>query len=180
MYRAASSAADKADSQNHNSNNDHGRRTIDVADTAEHEGAESAELSDDSQESGGSACEAKEEEEETYDEEADHRDAAWLAENHPGATDAVLSCPACFIQICFVCQAHARFAGQFRALSVVHCEISDQLYAFTKRSGLLEPATTHSSNDGEVLRAVVCSECGTKVGVLDHEDVYHLFHVLSS
>ncbi|KAJ1734272.1 hypothetical protein LPJ72_002432 [Coemansia sp. Benny D160-2] len=176
MYRAASSAADSADPQNHN--NDHDRRTIDVADAAEHEGAESAELSDDSQESsGGSACEANEE---TYDEEADHRDAAWLAENHPGATDAVLSCPACFTQICFVCQAHTRFAGQFRALSVVHCETSDQLYAFTKRSGLLEPVAAHSSNGGDVLRAVVCSECGTKVGVIDHEDVYHLSHVLSS
>ncbi|KAJ2851671.1 hypothetical protein GGI22_005243 [Coemansia erecta] len=127
----------------------------------------------------GEACE------ETYDEEADQQDSAWMDKHHPGATDAVLSCPACFTQICFVCQAHARYSGQFRALSVVHCLLTDEKFAFGKKnkSSPLEPVDEGAAAQADprnVFRAVVCAECGTKVGVMDHENVYHLFHVLAA
>ncbi|KAJ2016041.1 hypothetical protein GGI18_005955, partial [Coemansia linderi] len=66
-----------------------------------------------------------------YDDEADKRDAEWVESElqKGGKTDAVLSCPQCLTQICFECQRHARFAEQFRAQSVRHCEIrNDQLF----------------------------------------------------
>ncbi|KAJ1666755.1 hypothetical protein IW140_002346 [Coemansia sp. RSA 1813] len=142
--------------------------------TSSQEESTGSELSD-SMEVTNEACK------ETYDENADHQDSAWMYKHHPGATDAVLSCPACFTQICFVCQAHARFAGQFRALSVMHCELTEDVFAFGKKSGLLEPIDNSAMqpNGKNVFRAVVCSECGTKVGVMDQENVYHLFHVLT-
>ncbi|KAJ2848406.1 hypothetical protein J3B02_003962 [Coemansia erecta] len=117
-----------------------------------------------------------------YDQDADDLDAQWVAQNHPGLTDAVLSCPGCFTQICFVCQHHTNFEGQFRALSVVNCQIDElQLYIFGKRG--LEPATEEKLvNKGfkkqDIYKLVACAECDTKVGVVDYEDVYHLFHVL--
>ncbi|KAJ1992347.1 hypothetical protein GGI25_002874 [Coemansia spiralis] len=110
---------------------------------------------------------------ELYDEDADQQDAMWMAERHPDTTDAVLSCPGCFTQICFVCQHHSRFPGQYRALSTEHCSVRPDTYAFGK-AGLMVPSST-----GE-FRLVVCAECGTKVGVIDHNNVYHLFHVLAS
>ncbi|KAJ2814765.1 hypothetical protein IWW50_007036, partial [Coemansia erecta] len=114
-----------------------------------------------------------------YDESADTQDAAWVGKQHPGPTDAVLACPMCFVQICFVCQHHSEYAGQYRALSVVHCEVRDTaLYTFGRR-GLLEPlASAHGKDPDDVFRLVVCAECDTKVGVIDSADIYHLFHVL--
>ncbi|KAJ2231269.1 hypothetical protein IWW45_005524 [Coemansia sp. RSA 485] len=118
-----------------------------------------------------------------YDQEADDLDAQWVAQNHPGNTDAVLSCPGCFTQICFVCQHHTKYEGQFRALSVEKCRVEEsQLYTFG-RKGLelaakekLEGSRLEQQN---IYKLVVCAECDTKVGVMDHESVYHLFHVLS-
>ncbi|KAJ2311799.1 hypothetical protein IWW51_002696 [Coemansia sp. RSA 2702] len=114
-----------------------------------------------------------------YDAQADEEDARWVGREHPGATDAVLACPGCFTQICMVCQHHTRFAGQYRARSVVHCKVRDQeLYTFGKR-GLLEPLASSTARRAEdVFRLVVCSACNTKVGVIDSDNYYHLFHVL--
>ncbi|KAJ2724761.1 hypothetical protein GGI07_001722 [Coemansia sp. Benny D115] len=110
-----------------------------------------------------------------YDEKADEADTAWMQAAHPGTTDAILSCPCCFTQVCFVCQQHTRYDGQFRALSVHHCKVmDDQLYSFTKNG--LAPVTKQTPN--EVFKLVVCAECDTKLGVVDDEQVYHLFHVL--
>ncbi|KAJ2709396.1 hypothetical protein H4R19_004275 [Coemansia spiralis] len=118
---------------------------------------------------------------ELHDEQADERDAAWVAEQFPGATDAVLSCPMCFTQICFVCQHHVRFPGQYRAREVVHCRtLDDQLFVFGAR-GRLEPAPDAASRgvDSEVFRLVVCAECSARVGVVDADGAYHLFEVVT-
>ncbi|KAJ1780507.1 hypothetical protein LPJ77_000636 [Coemansia sp. RSA 2523] len=115
---------------------------------------------------------------EFHDEDADTRDADWMNKEHPGHTDAVLACPMCFTQVCFVCQKHERFAGQYRALSVTHCEVQDVLYSYGK-NGLLEPIEAdHSLPTSDVFRLVCCAECHTKLGVIDSCDAYHLFHVL--
>ncbi|KAJ2890538.1 hypothetical protein IWW38_004078, partial [Coemansia aciculifera] len=61
-----------------------------------------------------------------YNDKADKQDAAW-AESELRAkgnmmSDRVLSCPQCLVQICFVCQLHAQFAGQwYHALLELHC-----------------------------------------------------------
>ncbi|KAJ2157142.1 hypothetical protein GGF46_004713 [Coemansia sp. RSA 552] len=115
-----------------------------------------------------------------YDGQADTKDAEWVSRQRPGKTDAVLSCPLCFAQICFLCQAHARYKGQYRALSVENCTVhKDQRYWFGK-SGRLEPLDPDSvaAVEEEVYALVVCDECGTKVGVQGADGEYHLFHVL--
>ncbi|KAJ1892909.1 hypothetical protein LPJ66_006069 [Kickxella alabastrina] len=116
-----------------------------------------------------------------YDENADNVDSEWVERQHPGTTDAVLSCPMCFTQICFVCQHHTRYEGQFRALSVEHCRVlDDQIYVYGRRGLEAILATVAEEKKKEDLyRLVVCGECETKVGVVDSEDIYHLFHVLT-
>ncbi|KAJ2732441.1 hypothetical protein IW152_003836 [Coemansia sp. BCRC 34962] len=115
-----------------------------------------------------------------YDDGADERDARWAESEllRGSKTDAVLSCPQCLTQICFVCQRHARFSEQFRALSAQHCEIrDDQVFVYGPR-GLLEPKTEQTPKDAEVFRLVECSKCQARVGVADSDDVYHLFSVV--
>ncbi|KAJ2780961.1 hypothetical protein H4R18_003159 [Coemansia javaensis] len=115
-----------------------------------------------------------------HDKDADERDAAWVAEQHPGATDAVLSCAMCFTQICFVCQRHVRFPDQFRARAVVHCRtLEHEKYVFGPR-GLLVPAPDGPVPPPDALRLVVCAPCGSRVGVVDADGDYHLFGVLAS
>ncbi|KAJ2819139.1 hypothetical protein FBU31_005636, partial [Coemansia sp. 'formosensis'] len=81
--------------------------------------------------------------------------------------------------ICFVCQRHARFADQFRALSVKHCEIREnELFVYGPR-GLLEPMSETTPKNAEVFRLVECSQCRARVGVADSEGVYHLFSVVA-
>ncbi|KAJ2767731.1 hypothetical protein IWQ56_003214 [Coemansia nantahalensis] len=122
---------------------------------------------------------ASESAEELHDGQADERDAVWVAKRFPGATDAVLSCPLCFTQICFVCQHHVRFPGQYRAREVAHCRtLEDKLYVFGKR-GRLEPAPDGAPQGSEVFRLVVCAECGARVGVVDADGAYHLFEVVA-
>lgn len=116
-----------------------------------------------------------------YDQAADGKDAEWVSENlQTTSTDAILSCPSCFIQICFVCQHHTKFHGQFRALKVEHCWVDDKRKYVYGSKGLLQPLKpAEDGNQTAVYRLVVCKECGTKVGVIDSNDVYHLFHVLT-
>ncbi|KAJ1957748.1 hypothetical protein EC988_000670 [Linderina pennispora] len=114
-----------------------------------------------------------------YDDRADDQDAQYVSQTHPGKTDAVLSCPMCFTQVCFTCQSHVKFPGQYRALSIVHCHIdASQLFVY-KRKGLTRIDSMEEARPSDVYRAVVCDECGTSVGVVDADNVYHLFHVLT-
>ncbi|KAJ1653298.1 hypothetical protein IWQ61_006547 [Dispira simplex] len=60
-----------------------------------------------------------------YDPEADDKDAEWS--DHPSRatlpTDALLHCPMCQTTLCFVCQRHDRYTGQYRALFVENCQV---------------------------------------------------------
>ncbi|KAJ2744845.1 hypothetical protein GGI20_002654 [Coemansia sp. BCRC 34301] len=117
-----------------------------------------------------------------YDDRADERDAAWAdAELHVkgSQSDAVLSCPQCLVQICFVCQRHTRYMDQYRALALQHCAVrDDKLYVYGSR-GLLEPASKKTPDKADVFRLVECSRCQAHVGVADSSGVYHLFDVVA-
>ncbi|PIA15547.1 hypothetical protein COEREDRAFT_44555 [Coemansia reversa NRRL 1564] len=122
-----------------------------------------------------------EDEDTMYDEQADEKNAEWVKKQHPGATDAVLACPLCFTQVCFVCQQHTKYSGQYRAASVEHCRIcDDQLYTFNKRGLMVPLASEKDIPNQNVYRLVLCRKCNTKIGVLDSDGFYHLFHVLTN
>jgi E2F-associated phosphoprotein len=77
-------------------------------------------------------------------------------------TDAILSCPSCFTTICYQCQRHENYAGQFRAIDVFHCIIGD-----------VSEIPLH--------RNLVCEQCKDKVGLWhEKDDIYYLFDVLES
>ncbi|KAI8325152.1 hypothetical protein GQ54DRAFT_283497 [Martensiomyces pterosporus] len=104
-----------------------------------------------------------------YDKQADTEDAEWVKSQYPGTTDAILSCPLCFTQICFTCQHHVKYPGQFRALSVEHCEVDQGEWRQADEDAWEE----------DLYHPVKCAECGTKVGVIDSQKMYHLFGVLT-
>ncbi|KAJ1671812.1 hypothetical protein GGF44_000348 [Coemansia sp. RSA 1694] len=118
-----------------------------------------------------------------YDDKADERDAAWAESElqlQGSATDAVLSCPQCLVQICFVCQRHARFKDQYRALSVQHCTVREEdLFVYGGPHGLLERKSEATPKHAEVFRLVECSRCQARVGVADAHGTFHLFGVVA-
>ncbi|OQR93394.1 hypothetical protein ACHHYP_02573 [Achlya hypogyna] len=109
----------------------------------------------------------KREPDELYGDTLDDEDAAYVSENLRGATDAhcdaALSCPCCFVTVCYASQRHERYETQFRAEKAVNCRVqTDTIYVYERNK--LSP-TTAPSNDDEAYHAVVCSDCGTTVGV---------------
>ncbi|KAJ1677898.1 hypothetical protein EV182_005209 [Spiromyces aspiralis] len=106
----------------------------------------------------------------------------------------VLACPGCFTQICWNSQPHVKYHGQYRAMFVENCQVDEgkRLY-YPRESATAQPVRRTVGPDGgastgsaeeelrqesDVYRPVKCDECGTTVGVVDEEEVYHLFHVL--
>ena len=81
-------------------------------------------------------------------------------------TDAVLSCVGCFATICALCQRHERYE-QYRAV-------------FAAGVRTAEDAAWRPSDAADAYREVTCEGCGTVVGVMDDDDVYHFFNVLAS
>jgi hypothetical protein len=54
----------------------------------------------------------------------DDADEAWVVQQRGGrSSDAVLSCPGCFTMICMECQQHQKYHTQFRAVTVMNCEV---------------------------------------------------------
>ncbi|CAM9133676.1 unnamed protein product [Phaeothamnion confervicola] len=112
---------------------------------------------------------------EFYDDEADNADEVWAAENmRPKSkgqkevkSDADLSCPACFTLVCTECQRHEGYKNQFRALFVMNVTVQGEEMVLKEDAGVEER-----------LRGVRCSECGTDLGVIDEEEVYHFFNVI--
>jgi len=102
-----------------------------------------------------------------YDSEADETDEVWMKRKTENS-DAVLSCPMCFAFLCFDCQRHERYATQFRAMFVENVVVSKEKLA------------PQDADDGEVYYPVACLECGTRVAVVDHEEVFHFFNVVES
>ncbi|KAI6675006.1 hypothetical protein NL676_002912 [Syzygium grande] len=60
---------------------------------------------------------------EFYDPDLDDKDELWIKKKRNGrATDAVLSCPACFTTLCLECPRHEKYVTQYRAIFVMNCE----------------------------------------------------------
>jgi hypothetical protein len=80
-------------------------------------------------------------------------------------TQAILSCPGCFCLICEECQRHENQFNRWRSLEAIDCTIGDET--------IYDSETTY-------YRKVFCTNCGTQVGALDEEEIYHFFGILPS
>ncbi|CAG8563417.1 5001_t:CDS:2 [Diversispora eburnea] len=76
-------------------------------------------------------------------------------------TDAIISCPMCFTNLSYHTQRHEIYVHQYRAIFVENCNViqSEQLI-YQDRP--------------------LCAICGTKVAVIDQEEVYHFFNIIES
>ncbi|XP_061741809.1 E2F-associated phosphoprotein isoform X2 [Nerophis ophidion] len=110
------------------------------------------------------------------------------------SSDAVLNCPACMTTLCLDCQRHDKYRTQYRAMFVMNCTVrKDQVLRYQSPPGRKPrhgkrrkaedetPAPAPAGMDTEeVYRPVCCSECSTEVAVMDKDEVYHFFNILSS
>lgn len=78
----------------------------------------------------------------------------------------VLSCPGCFVQLCYQSQRHELYGHQWRAVDAKHVKVD--------RSKALQMG----KGDTARFYAVHCTECRTEVAVQDEDQVFHFFHVL--
>ncbi len=101
-----------------------------------------------------------------YDSDADEDDEAWMKQKTENS-DAVLSCPMCFTLLCLDCQRHVKYHSQFRAMFVENVVVS-------------ETRLVPQEAEEEVYYPVSCKECGTRVAVLDEDEVFHFFNVIES
>ncbi|XP_055343383.1 E2F-associated phosphoprotein-like [Paramacrobiotus metropolitanus] len=140
-----------------------------------------------------------------YDPKMDDDDQDWVDEERekyqsPGKTtkksrgkkrergmpqsDAVLDCPACMTTLCLDCQRHEIYHQQYRAMFVRNCRVDATQtlrYKEKKHGRKRRPADSGVENpEGDVYHPVRCTECGTEVGVIDADEVYHFFNVLAS
>lgn len=110
-------------------------------------------------------------------------------------TDAILNCPACMTTLCIDCQRHELYTNQYRAMFVMNCCIirSEQLkYPVSKKKRKWRKKRKHDDEDedregtedcsstDEMYNPVKCSMCNTEVAVLDKNEIFHFFNVLSS
>lgn len=117
------------------------------------------------------------------------------------STDAVLDCPACMTTLCFDCQRHDIYPNQFRAMFVMNCKVdTTELLHIPEQSpkkkskkmkrsvadkggGEETPGSSGSAaapDSKDKFHPVKCDECDTVVGVIDLDEVYHFFNVLTS
>ncbi|XP_061674768.1 E2F-associated phosphoprotein isoform X1 [Syngnathoides biaculeatus] len=106
------------------------------------------------------------------------------------SSDAVLNCPACMTTLCLDCQRHEKYRTQYRAMFVMNCSVNKEevlryktLAARTPRNRKGKTTTAPAGMDAgpdELYHPVQCSECSTEVAVLDKDEVYHFFNILSS
>ncbi|KAJ0405615.1 hypothetical protein P43SY_007716 [Pythium insidiosum] len=137
-----------------------------------------------------------------YDGDMDDADAKWVQTNlrdrQQATTDATLCCPCCFVTVCMDCQRHARYPNQYRARVAMNCRVKkDEVLTYgsevrenTARQQIGDHRRLSRMERGHALPdqrlgrddyfAVACSDCGTTVGVYDHEQFYHFFNVLPS
>jgi len=125
------------------------------------------------------------ERDEFFDPTADDADARALSRASGGssATDAILSCPGCFTEVCVLCQKHARYAGQYRAVFAQNvCVVRES--ALVARGGGdgagMGGEEAMLSDVGERFHEVKCATCREVVGVIDDDEVYHFFNVFPS
>ncbi|KAM9786489.1 E2F-associated phosphoprotein isoform X4 [Syngnathus typhle] len=108
------------------------------------------------------------------------------------SSDAVLNCPACMTTLCLDCQRHEKYRTQYRAMFVMNCSVNkEQVLRYKKQmdrtpgkkwNRMREQATAApvGMDADEAYHPVQCSECSTEVAVLDKDEVYHFFNILSS
>mmetsp|Transcript_21644 Transcript_21644/g.88290 ORF Transcript_21644/g.88290 Transcript_21644/m.88290 type:complete len:230 (-) Transcript_21644:2696-3385(-) len=100
-----------------------------------------------------------------------------------GDREFQLCCPCCFTLLCLQCQQHVKYKSQFRAIFVMNCTV--------KKSGSLRVRVHEDESGSRTVRnhsgtqkpaekyyPVACSTCGTDVGVLDQDEVYHFCNVM--
>ncbi|KAK0415656.1 hypothetical protein QR680_012044 [Steinernema hermaphroditum] len=125
--------------------------------------------------------------------EGDFADAAF-------STDALLSCPSCMIVLTRDCQRHEIYKNQYRAMFVENCtvDMNERLFVPQQKSKLVkrkkgknEPDTSEEEpmeltpeqldkcDPSDIFFPVKCEKCHVKVGMYDHDEVYHFFNVLS-
>ncbi|XP_074646580.1 E2F-associated phosphoprotein-like [Tubulanus polymorphus] len=100
-------------------------------------------------------------------------------------TDAVLNCPACMTTVCLDCQRHELYNNQYRAMFVLNCDVdyTQQLKypVKSKKKKTKRSDNTDSENsDMDLYHPVKCTECQTEVAVMDKDEVFHFFNVLTS
>ncbi|VDM66452.1 unnamed protein product [Strongylus vulgaris] len=107
-----------------------------------------------------------------------------------GDSDAVLSCPGCMVMLTRDCQRHEIYSGQYRAMFVENCRVEHESLKIEKtgkerrreRQKLkkmgLDPNEQPTAEE-DLFLPVHCAVCSTNVAVMDHDEVYHFFNVLS-
>lgn len=99
-----------------------------------------------------------------YDPSRDIKDELWLRSHLPQSS-GVLSCPGCFAQVSYSFEPHTVYPGQYRASTVLGCEMGAEVV----------------TQEGDHFLKVQCSACQTEVGLWElSSGLYHLFHVLPS
>ncbi|CAF3347811.1 unnamed protein product [Rotaria socialis] len=119
-----------------------------------------------------------------------------------GPTDAVLNCPGCMVLVCHDCQRHETNRNQYRAMFVFNCAIDENrpvhvTVANSQKSSKRKKKNSNkrfktddplaisdaqeAENEHDILRPVLCSECGTELGAYEpKEELYHFSNVLVS
>ncbi|KAK5965759.1 hypothetical protein GCK32_007070, partial [Trichostrongylus colubriformis] len=107
-----------------------------------------------------------------------------------GNSDAVLSCPGCMVLLTRDCQRHEIYNDQYRAMFVENCRVEQASMKIEKtgkekrrerqriRKMGLDPAEQQESAE-DMFLPVHCAVCSTNVAVMDHDEVYHFFNVLT-
>lgn len=137
-----------------------------------------------------------------HDEHADSADEEWVMQqllhhkldgdtcssnqDDVERTDQRISCSRCFVTLSFQTQQHAKYTGQYRALIVRNCHVSQGMKCTASVS--TEKSKTRSQyisvnverESREMLRDVLCDSCGTRVGVHEMDTgIYHFCNVIS-
>ncbi|KAI9030684.1 E2F-associated phosphoprotein [Phycomyces nitens] len=132
-----------------------------------------------------------------YDPDLDDADEEWVAkkiknatpkQNTPtqASTDALLTCPLCFSPLCYSCQRHDIYPNQFRAMFVENCKvIKTERYRTSagknrKKKKKDDGDSMDIAQDEASFFMVKCETCDTHVAMMDDDEVYHFFNVISS
>ncbi|KAI9291462.1 hypothetical protein K502DRAFT_326269 [Neoconidiobolus thromboides FSU 785] len=137
------------------------------------------------------------EKDELYDSELDEEDSKFMTQKFKdNQSDATLLCPLCLIPICYSCQRHVKYKGQYRAMVVENVELNlglKLIYSSEEKSNnnfrelqnfnieqinnVSDPAELLETNN--TFFPVHCKNCSAKVGVYDSQEMFHFFDVVA-
>ncbi|CAB4392251.1 unnamed protein product [Rhizophagus irregularis] len=133
-----------------------------------------------------------------YDPELDNQDELWMekklsrysskakqkvstskSSEIPSGTDAILSCPLCFTPLSYHTQRHELYSNQYRAIFVENCKIirtekllyNENRLRNKNRKSKNEELSNELITGQETYYSVVCETCGTKVAVIDEDEI---------